>query len=160
MFPATDFRLKCLKKSPLPFQNHKTILQLDHNTSPKSSTTTQLTNHSYTINFHQYSTANTVTTTTTHTVNTSYNNTTANTTTTNNTSTQTDIPILALMQLNIPIPSGICTPSTSIIIPLWSSIASSTIFPHTLQELQQLGLWGAPLPSEQEPKEITITWHF
>ena len=177
MFPATDFRLKRLKKSPLPLQHHKTILQLYHNTSPKSSTTTTTatktpplnsqitpaqstsTNTSSTITV-ATTTANTATTTTTHTTSTSFNNTTANTTTTNNTSTQTDIPIPALMQLNIPIPYRICTPSTSIIILLQSSIASSTIFRHTLQDLQRLGLWGAPLPSEQQPKEITITWHF
>ena len=40
MFLATDFRLKRLKKSPLPFQHHKAILQPDHNTNPKSSDTT------------------------------------------------------------------------------------------------------------------------
>ena len=45
------------------YQHHKVILQLDHNTSPESSSTTtttkppttQLRNHSYTIDFHQYS---------------------------------------------------------------------------------------------------------
>ena len=43
MFPATDFRLKRLKKSPLPFQHHKAILQPDHNSNPKSSDTTTTT---------------------------------------------------------------------------------------------------------------------
>ena len=155
MFPATDFRLKRLKKSPLPFQHQKVILQLDHNTSPKSASTTinseitstqsTSTNTPSTITA-TTTTANTATTTTTHTVSTSYNNITTNTTTTTNTSTQTDIPIPALMQLNIPIPSRIRTPSTSITIPLSSSISRSPIFPRTLQDLQQLGLWGATPP--------------
>ena len=45
-----------------------------------------------------------------------------------------------LMQLNIPIPSRIHTPSNSITMPLSSSIAPSPIFHHTLQGLQRLGL--------------------
>ena len=47
MFPATNIRLKRPKKSPLSFQYHKTILQLDHNTSPKSSSTTTTTKPHY-----------------------------------------------------------------------------------------------------------------
>ena len=158
MFPATDFRLKRLKKSPLPFEHHKAILQLDRNTSPKSSSTTTTTKpppHNSEITPTQLTstsnpssitvattTANTATTTTNHTVSTSYTSTTANTTTTTNTSTQSDTPILSLMQFNIPIPSRIHTPSTSITILLSSSIAPSPIFRHTLQDLQRLGLWG------------------
>ena len=177
MFPATDFRLKRLKKSPLPFQHHKAILQLDHNTSPNSfgtSTTTkppplnsEITQKTQSTSTNTPSsitvattTANTANTTTNHTVSTSYTSTTANTTTTTNTSTQTDTPISALMQLNIPIPSRIHTPSTFITIPLSSSITPSPIFPCTLHDLQRLGLWEAPLPSERQPKEVTIIWHF
>ena len=163
MFPATNFRLKRLKKSPLPFQHHKAILQLDHNTSPKSSSTTTTTkppppnseitptqststNTPSTFTVATTTTNNTATTTTSHTASTSYANTTTNTTTTTNTSTQTDtdIPIPILMQLNIAIPSRICTPSTSITIPLSSSITPSPIFPCTLQDLQRLALWGLP----------------
>ena len=177
MFPATDFRLKPLKKSLLPFQHHKAILQLDHNTSPKSSSTTTTTTKPPPLNSEitptqststntpttitvATTTGNTATTTTTHTVSTSNTNTTANTTTTTNSSTQTNIPIPALMQLNIPILSRIRTPSTSITIPLLSSIAPYPIFYRTLQDLQLLGLWRALLPSEQQPKEVTITWLF
>ena len=47
MFPATNIRLKRPKKSPLSFQHHKTIRQLDHNTSPKSSSTTTTTKPHY-----------------------------------------------------------------------------------------------------------------
>ena len=178
MFPATDFRLKRLKKSPLPFQHHKAILQLDHNTSPKSSSTTTTTTtkppplNSEITQKTQSASTNTAssitvatTTTTNHTVGTSYTSTNAcATTTTINTRTQTNTPIPALMQLNIPIPSRIHTPSTSITIPLSSSIAPSSIapspiFPRTLQDLQRLGLWGALMPSEQQTKEVTITWH-
>ena len=66
----------------------------------------------------------------------------------------------ALMQLNIPIPPRFHAPSTSIAISL-SSIPPSPIFPSTLQDLQWLGPWVAPRPSTQEqPKEVTITWHF
>ena len=66
VFPATDFRLKGLKNSPLPFQHRKAILQPDHNTNPKSSHTTTTTtttnpsstqprNHSAnTTKFHQH----------------------------------------------------------------------------------------------------------
>ena len=160
MFPATNFRLKRLKKSPIQFQHHKAIIQLDHNTSPKFSSTTTTTKapplHSEITPTQSTSTntpstitvatttANTATTTTPHTVSTSYTITTANTTTTNNTSTQTDIPIPALMQLDIPISSRIRTPSTSITIPLSSSISPYPIYPRTLQDLQRLGLWQAP----------------
>ena len=185
MFPATDFRLKRLKKFPLPFQHHKAILQLDHNTSPKSSSTSTTTttkppplNSEITQKIQSASTntassitvatttANTTTTTTNHTVSTSYTSTNAYaTTTTTNTRTQTKTPIPALMQLNIPIPSRIHTPSTSITIPLSSSIAPSSIapspiFPRTLQDLQRLGLWGALMPSKQQTKEVPITWRF
>ena len=174
MFPATDFRLKRLRKSALPFQHHKAILQVDHNTSPKPSRTTTNTKppplnsemtptQSTSTNTPSAitvatTTANTATTTTTHTVSTCYTNTTAKTISTTNTSTQSDIPIPA--QLNIHIPSRIRTPSTSITIPLSSSIAPSPIFPRTLQDLQRLGLWEAPLTSQQQPKEVTITWRF
>ena len=177
MFPTPNFRLKRLKKSPLPFQHHKAILQLDHNSSPKSSSPTTTTTKPPPLNSEitptqsistntpssitaVTTTANTVTTTTKHTISTSHTSTTANTTTTTNTSTQTDTPIPALMQLNIPISFRVHTLSTSITIPLPSSIAPSPIFPRTLQDLQRLGLWGAPLPSEQQPKEVTITWSF
>ena len=114
MFPATDFRLKRLKKSPLPFHIYKAILQLDHNTSPKSSSTTTTTKppprnseitqktQSTSINTPSTITVATTTTTTNHSISTSYTSTTANITTTTNTSTQTDTPIPALMQLNIP----------------------------------------------------------
>ena len=186
VFPFTDFRLKRLKKSPLPFQNHKAILQPDHNTNPKSSHTTTTTtkppplNPEITQKTQPNSTntpfslavastpANTATTTTNHTVSTSY--TSSTTTTTNTTRTQTDTPIPDLMQLNIPTPSRIHTPSTSITIPLSpsiapSSIAASPIFPRTLQDLQRLGLWGPPchpidnqrrLPS---PGDFKVTSH-
>ena len=182
VFPATDFRLKRLKKSPLPFQHHKAILQPDHNTNPKSSHITTTTkppplNPEITQKTQPNSTntpssltvatttANTATTTTNHIVNTSYTSNTTGTTTTTNTSTQTDTPIPALMQLNIPIQSRIYTPSTSITIPLSPSIAHSSIapsptFPRTLQDLQRLGLWGVSLPTDRQPKEVTITWRF
>ena len=182
VFPATGFWLKRLKKSPFLFQHHKAILQLDHNTNPKSSYTTTTTkppplNPEITQKTQSNSTntpsslvvatttANTTTTTTNHTVSTSYTSSTTSTTTTTNTSTQTDTPIPALMQLNIPIPPRIHTPSTSITILLSpsiapSSIAPSPIFPCTLQDIQRLGLWGIPLPSDRQPKEVTITWRF
>ena len=106
MFPATEFRLKRLKKSSLPFQHHKAIPQIDHNTSPKTSNTTTTTkppplnseitptqststNTSSSITV-ATTTANTATDTTNHNVSTSYTSSTANTTTTINTSTQTD----------------------------------------------------------------------
>ena len=110
MFPATDFRLKRLKKSLLPFQHHKAILQPDHNTSPKSSNTSTTTKppplnseivptqststNTPSIITVATTTANTATTTTTRTVSTSYTNTIQH-------------------QLNIPILSKIRTPSTS-----------------------------------------------
>ena len=40
MFPSTDIRLKRPKKSPFSYQHHKTLLPLDHNTNPKSSSAT------------------------------------------------------------------------------------------------------------------------
>ena len=161
MFPATNFRLKRLKKSPLPFQHHKAILQLDHNTSPKSSSTTTTTKppplnseitptqsastntpSSITV---ATTTANTATTTTNHTISTFYTSTTANTTTTTtHTSTQTDKPIPALTQLNIPIPSRIHTPSTPITIPLSSSIAPSSIAPSPIFSPAVGTLGGSP----------------
>ena len=187
MFPATDFKLKHLKKSPLPFQHHKSILQPDHNTNPKSSDTTITTKspplnpeitqkiQSTSTNTPSYvavatTTANTATTTTNHTVSTSYTSTTTSTTTTTNTSTQTDTPIPALMQLNIPIPSRIHTPSTSITIPLSPSIAPSSIvpspiFPRTLQDPQWLGLRGPPYhPIDNQrrspsPGDLKVTPH-
>ena len=161
MFPATDFRLKCLKKSPLPFQHHKAILQPDHNTNPKSSKTTTTTKppplnpeisqktQSTSTNTPSSVVVATTTTTTNHTVSISYTSSTTSTPITTNTGTQTDTPIPALMQLNIPIPSRIHTAFTSITIPLSASIAHSSIvafpiFPRTLQDLQRLALWWTP----------------
>ena len=73
--------------------------------------------------------------------------------------TQTQIP--SLMDLDIPLPPRLCTPSLSLMIPLASSPPHSLIFPRTLQKLQQSGLWGTLVPDEQQrPKEVTITWRF
>ena len=187
-FSTTDFRLKRLKKSPLPFQHHKAILQPDHNTNPKSSTPpppppqnptppnpeitrkTQSTSNSPSSVAVATTIANTATTTTNHTVRTSYTSATTSATTTTNISTQTDNPTPALMQLNIPIPSRIHTPSTSITLPLSpsitpSSIAPSPIFPHTLQDLQRLGFWGPlchPIDNQMRspsPGDFKVTPH-
>ena len=176
MFPATDFRLKRLKKSPLPFQHHKAIIQLDHNTIPKSSSATTTTkppplnseitptqststNTPSTITV-ATTTANTATTTTTHTVSTSYTIPTASTTTTSNTSTQSDIPIPALMQLNIPIPSRIRTPSTSLPYPCRPLSHPTLSIPPRCRISSGWDSGRLPLPSEQQPKEVSITWCF
>ena len=102
MFPATDFRLKCLKKSPLPFQHHKAILQPDHNTNPKSSDTTTTTTKLPPLNPEIPQK--------TQSTSTNIPSSVAVATTTTNTSTQTDTPIPALMQLKIPILFRIQTP--------------------------------------------------
>ena len=91
------------------------------------------------------------------TINTTTNNTTATTTTT--TTTQTQIP--CLMDLDISLSPRLRTPSLPLTIPLVSSPPHSLIFPRTLQELQQSGLWGTLVPNvQQRPKEVTITWRF
>ena len=158
MFLATDIRLKRPTRSPLSFQHHKAILKLDHNTSSKSSsasTTTPtklllLNSETTPKQSTSTNTPSTITVTITiantaitiHTAGTIYTNTTTHTTTTTNTSTETNIQISAPMQLNIPISPRFRTPSTSITIALSSSISPSPIFSRTLQDLQQLELWG------------------
>ena len=160
------------QKVPLPFQHHKAILQLDHNTSPKSSSTTTTTttttkppllnsettptqststNTPSTITV-AITTANTATTT--YTVSTIYTNTTINTTTTTNTSTQTHVPTPA---------HPAQAPHTHYLHNHTPVVLHLTLphLPRTLQDLQRLGLWGAPLPSaRQQPKEAIITWRF
>ena len=79
------------------------------------------------------------------------------------TTTQTKIP--ALMNIsNTSLPTRFrmrTTRSSSITIPLSSSISPSLIFLSTLQELQQSGLSGVPpLYLQQQSKKVTITWRF
>ena len=91
-------------------------------------------------------TAITNTTTPTPTTNTTTPTATINVITITTTAAQTQI--ASLMELNVPLPPRLRTPSTSLTIPLSSSSPPTLIFSHTLQELQQSGLWGTLLPGQ------------
>ena len=181
---------KTTQKNPLPFTHHRTSLTTHPtasstpsttsttNTAPNTSTmktaantkisttATQSTSNTPMQNFPTtpttptHATLTTITTTTMSTTTPITSITTITTiATTTTTTTQTQIP--SLMDLDIPLPLRLCTPSLSLTIPLASSPPHSVIFPRTLQELQQSGLWGTLVPDEQQrPKEVTITWRF
>ena len=188
-FISTDFRLKQRKKYPLPFTHHRTSLTTrptTHSTTSSTTPTTKTAPNTKISTTATQSTSNTpihnipttpttpthatLTTVSTTTINTTTTNritsiATINTTTTNNTTAtttttrQTHIP--SLMDLDISLPPRLRTPSLPLTIPLVSSPPHSLIFPRTLQELQQSGLWGTLVPDvQQRPKEVTITWQF
>ena len=181
-FVSTDIRLKRHKNYPLPFAHQRSSLTTHPTTSSTSFTTsTTKTSLSTTIStipvqspstapIHYTCTTSTTpihntfttiinTTTPTTTINTTTPTGTIGSTTTTNTATQTKIS--PLMELIISLPPSLCTPSTSLTIPLPSSSPPSLIFPGALKELHQSGLWETLLPAQQQrPKEITITWQF
>ena len=162
-FISTDIRLKRHKKSPLPFEHHRT----SHTTHPTTSSTSTATTtknppntkilttpEQSTSTAPIYNTPTTIINTTTPTTTVNSTNPTTPTTTINttiptatiNTTTTTQTEIPSLMELNISLPPRLCTPSTSLTIPLPSSTPSSLIFPRTLQELRQSGLLETPPP--------------
>ena len=70
-------------------------------------------------------------------------------------------PALMSINTNPPPRFRISSPhNSSITIPLSPSITPAPIFPRTLQELQQSGLWGVSPLHQHQPKEVTITWRF
>ena len=132
MFPTTDIRPKHPKKFLLSF----------HKTSP-----TRLRDHSHTIKFHQFSRHygyhhN-------HRQHHSYHN----------TSTQTNIPILTLIQLNILSLPRFYTTSTFITLLLSSSITPFSHFTPHFSGSPAVGiLWGFPTIRTTTTKGVTNTW--
>ena len=152
-FISSNIRLKHYKKSPLPFEHHRTSCTTHPATSSTSTATTtknppntkiSTTPEQSTSIALLYNTPTTIinTTTPTTTINTTtptapttiINTTTPTATINKTTTTQTEIP--PPMEPNISVPPRLRIPSTSLAIPLPSSTPPSLIFPHTLQELQ------------------------
>ena len=166
IFHSRDFQLKCHKEYSSPFTQSQTIL-----------TTARTTHHR--LHHHCYKLLPSVTSpptspqpTTTHSISTtgkhlpSEKNTTPTSTITITPTTTTTTPptrIPALMNINTYLPPRfqISSPHTSsIAIPLSPSIPPTPIFPPTLQELQQSGLWGGvpttPTPTERSHHHLAI----